>query len=112
MKKTFCLALLLSVCGTLGHADERALEAPASKKAQSIDSQINELQELIQMHRKAALNAEMEAQTYLPVEWDRYSKRIRESEEHENSANALEKHLSELLFEKQSQSQNNDASKK
>lgn len=69
--------------------------------AENIDDQITQLTKQIQEKRKASLNAELEAQTFLPVEWNKYSEKIRESENYENEALSLEKKLSTLLDEKQ-----------
>lgn len=74
----------------------------ADEPAKNSDKEITELTKQIEQHREAALNAEIEAQTYLPVEWNRYAEKIRESEKHEEEAKALEKKLSELLQQKQS----------
>jgi hypothetical protein len=75
--------------------------------ADTIDDQINQLSIKIQENRKASLNAEIEAQTFLPVEWNKYSEKIRESEQHENEALALEKKLS-LLLEKKKATQSTE----
>lgn len=76
-----------------------------------IDSEITQLKQQITAERKAALNAEIEAQALLQVEWDPYTKKIQEYEVHAEKAKALESRLNTLLAQRKALAEQASSSK-
>lgn len=66
-----------------------------------LDRDIETLNAQLKKKRVEAFNAQMDAQELLPVQWEGYSKKIEEVEEHEKVIESLEKKIKDLSMKKQ-----------
>lgn len=80
-----------------------AAQPPASEHTAEItqlNQQLDTLRKQINAHELAAINAETEAQTFLPAEWDKYAEKMKEVEQHQNAIYSIQQQINTLLAER------------
>lgn len=95
------LAGVIALVISLGNVFNATVTSSVEDQVKVIDHDIEVLAAQIKQIRIEMLNAQVEAQALLPVEWAAYTRKIEEVEALEKKAEALQIHLEELKEKKQ-----------
>lgn len=90
MKIFFCLILSFATCMYIPVIAE-----------ESLDKQIEVIQAEIEMHRRKAMEAEVDSQTMMLDNWEKFSQEIAIEEKNEEEVVKLKKQLEALIKKKQ-----------
>jgi hypothetical protein len=92
------LLVILAILGTLNYY--KNLNSHEEQLRQT-NLEIEKLTKQIRLERRETLNAQIEANRLMRVEWNAYLDKVKEVDKHEEKTNLLEKQLKSLKTEKE-----------
>jgi hypothetical protein len=92
------LLVILSILGTLNYYKNRNWH---EEQLRQTNLEIEKLTKQIRLERRETLNAQIEANGLMRVEWNAYLEKVKEVDKHEEKINLLEQQLKSLKAEKE-----------